>query len=217
MCVALPGRGSEGWQLLLDMLSCGQVQRPLQGVPSYDVARVAHFAGCDPRPHAMAARAAIHALPRRPLPPTTRSRQLQGLQLAALALAATLFVTGYCVRAVDVEPLRARVHAGGADQTLGEPHMRSHPLSELAANLRRVSVSPQLPPVRLSANASAFRGDGAVVNVTWDGVLYPTRDDIVALYVPAHADPSQVVPVQFAKCADAASGEHMQHGRGWFT
>lgn len=96
-------------------------------------------------------------------------------------------------------------------------HSRTHPLSELAHSLRAgtVRVAPQLPPIQLSTNTSEFNG-ADVVNVSWGGVLYPSAEDVLALYSPAHADPTRVVPVQYVKCSDA-SEQHKDHGRGWAT
>jgi hypothetical protein len=76
--------------------------------------------------------------------------------------------------------------------------------------------SDLLPPIHLSTNCSSMKNPGVPLycNVSWSGVLYPAEDDLVALYVPANADPTASVPVQMAHAA-AATPEHMALGRGW--
>lgn len=76
--------------------------------------------------------------------------------------------------------------------------------------------STDLPPVQLSTNCSTMTTPGVPLycNVSWAGVLYPAKDDLVALYVPANADPRATVPVQMAHAA-AAGPDHMPLGQGW--
>ena len=110
-----------------------------------------------------------------------------------------------------------------------------HPLSQLASNLHTMQVVDEhagsssaivsasletatspLPPIELTSNCSEFSGPGPLhCNVSWRGVLFPSEDDLVALYVPAHADPKRSVPVQITHAAAAPGGEHMTLGQGW--
>lgn len=115
-----------------------------------------------------------------------------------------------------------------------------HPLSQLASKLPAMRLAeqhdpgtgtasfstvlgasretqlPPLPPIELSSNCTEFSGpDPLYCNVSWRGVLFPSDDDLIALYVPAHADPRSSVPVQIAHAAAAPGGDHMAPGQGW--
>lgn len=43
-------------------------------------------------------------------------------------------------------------------------------------------------------------------------MVNPRFDDWIALYVPAHADPSQTSPAKYKLCA--LDADHIFHGRG---
>lgn len=100
------------------------------------------------------------------------------------------------------------------------PHV--HPLTPWVTSMQRMTVSP-LPSMHLTTNCSVMdtpstaSGDGSNsrlhCNVSWSGVLYPDESDLVALYVPASADPRGTVPVQYTQAA--SSPQYLTSGAGW--
>lgn len=96
----------------------------------------------------------------------------------------------------------------------------THPLTQFANVMHTISSSwsksPPLPPMRLTSNCSSMKAPGVPLycNVSWSGVMFPAEDDLVALYVPASADPTTTVPVQIAHAA-ASGPDHMTSGQGW--
>ncbi len=80
-----------------------------------------------------------------------------------------------------------------------QPEQFTHPLAPLAHSLRHglLTVEESVGTASLfTCNCTSFHYPSQPCNVTWLGVPSPTPDDIIALYVPAHADPSTSVPVQ---------------------
>ncbi len=132
-----------------------------------------------------------------------------------LLLAHLLAVGGACT-----DPTRDLGPVPSSTPSLApSPPQYQHPLMRLATRLRSLQVVEEqdtaaLPPIQLHTNCSTFTRPGQICNVSWEGVLFPAQGDLVALYVPAHADPRLSVPIQFAHAA-AASAEHLTSGRGW--
>ncbi len=66
--------------------------------------------------------------------------------------------------------------------------------------------------ISLKVSSTSLPAEGGWVDVTWDNVPYPGSDDLIALYIPADADPRKTT---FAKYQWAiASPEHLPHGKG---
>ena len=87
-----------------------------------------------------------------------------------------------------------------------------HPRAAFALQDLHVELQT-LPPIFFTTDHPEG-WDGGAVTVSWSGVLFPRPDDLVALYVPADADPRLRVPVQYVNATAAASGTHLQSGEG---
>ena len=100
---------------------------------------------------------------------------------------------------------------------VSSPRDTSHAIFEhprAAFALQNLHVELQnLPPILFTTDHPEGWVGGAVT-VSWSGVLFPRPDDLVALYVPADADPRLRVPVQYVNATAAASGTHLQSGEG---
>ena len=66
--------------------------------------------------------------------------------------------------------------------------------------------------ISLEVSKTHLSAKGGWLDVTWSNVPYPGSDDLVALYVPADAQPQET---GFAKYQWAiASPDHLLHGKG---
>ena len=66
--------------------------------------------------------------------------------------------------------------------------------------------------ISFTVNQTHLPSEGGWVEVTWSNVPYPGSDDLVALFVPADANPRET---SFAKYQWAiASQDHLVHGSG---
>lgn len=92
-------------------------------------------------------------------------------------------------------------------------HMVEHnPLEAFQKSqwLNHVDYSPY--NISLDVSRSRLPAEGGWVEVTWSNVPYPGSDDLLALFVPAEANPRET---SFAKYQWAiASPDHLPHGKG---
>ena len=86
-------------------------------------------------------------------------------------------------------------------------HHHANALEQLGA--ARVKLDDR---VRLSVDATRLERSGDWVTVSWSAVPAPTYTDLLAVFVPADADPRLVAPVKFT--AASRSPTHMSAGAG---
>lgn len=68
------------------------------------------------------------------------------------------------------------------------------------------------PGAKLWTSAAELHASGEWLEVFWSGVVRPRPDDLIALYVPATADPRKAAPVKFQWADRAAT--HRSVGAG---
>lgn len=69
------------------------------------------------------------------------------------------------------------------------------------------------PAISLNTNLTEFKKNREAVLVSWDGVSNPESTDMIALYVPANANPRFTVPVHWVNCSDVDT-KHLLRGSG---
>ena len=92
------------------------------------------------------------------------------------------------------------------------PPEQHNPLEYFQNSVRRTNVQVNPHNISFTVNQTQLPAEGGWVEVTWSNVPYPGSDDLIALYVPADANPRET---SFAKYQWAiASQDHLAHGTG---
>ena len=98
----------------------------------------------------------------------------------------------------------------GAQQGARKPAELHNPLELF--RVENVELAAQ-PGARVWSASPELAASGQWLEVFWSGVHGPKPDDLVALYVPADADPTKVAPVKFQRCARSATHSSVGAGR----
>ncbi|KAK9852839.1 hypothetical protein WJX84_003627 [Apatococcus fuscideae] len=101
----------------------------------------------------------------------------------------------------------------GAVSSRAEPLPEQHnPLEAFKNSVWEKNAGFSAYNISISVSRTQLPAEGGWVDVSWSNVPYPGSDDLIALYVPADANPRET---SFAKYQWAiASQKHLAHGSG---
>jgi hypothetical protein len=116
-----------------------------------------------------------------------------------IALLLILYISqSYCIRLQDTR-----------DESL--EHI--HPMQSFAARAPHIAFAQNEGVITIKGSDELLQSPQSVM-IEWSGLSHAASSDLIALYAPADADPTQVAPVQLINADAASGGTHSKSGSG---